>query len=63
MATAPADEFLDVDGLADLVKVPKHTIYQWRHKGTGPAAHRIGKHLRYRRSDVEAWLASLRDAS
>ncbi len=38
--------------------VPVATLYQWRHLGTGPKAYRLGKHLRYRQSDVEAWLAN-----
>lgn len=37
--------------------VPVATLYQWRHLGTGPKAYRLGKHLRYRQADVEAWLA------
>lgn len=37
--------------------VPVATLYQWRHLGTGPKAYRLGKHLRYRQSDVDAWLA------
>lgn len=37
--------------------VPVATLYQWRHLGTGPRAYRLGKHLRYRQTDVEAWLA------
>lgn len=37
--------------------VPVATLYQWRHHGTGPKAYRLGKHLRYRQTDVEAWLA------
>ena len=37
--------------------VPVGTLYQWRYTGTGPKAYRLGKHLRYRQADVEAWLA------
>ena len=37
--------------------MPVATLYQWRHLGTGPRAYRLGKHLRYRQADVEAWLA------
>lgn len=42
--------------VAEYLGVPKPTLYQWRHKGEGPPALRVGRHLRYRRSDVEAWL-------
>jgi excisionase family DNA binding protein len=34
------------------------TLYAWRYEGKGPRAHRVGRHLRYRWEDVEAWLAS-----
>jgi excisionase family DNA binding protein len=36
--------------------VPLKTVYQWRYAGTGPRAIRVGRHLRYRWSDVEEWL-------
>lgn len=42
--------------VAAFLKVPLPTIYQWRTTGRGPRATRVGKHLRWRRSDVEAWL-------
>lgn len=43
--------------LADYVKVPVKTIEKWRHEGTGPKGFRVGRHVRYRREDVEKWLA------
>jgi excisionase family DNA binding protein len=36
--------------------VPVKTLYNWRHGGIGPRASRVGRHLRYRWSDVEAWV-------
>lgn len=50
------DEFLTTDELADLLAVPVRTVYAWRHARTGPRGVRIGRHLRYRRTDVDAWL-------
>lgn len=38
--------------------IPVKTLVQWRYKGTGPKYVRVGKHVRYRWSDVEAWLAA-----
>jgi excisionase family DNA binding protein len=38
------------------LKVPIATLYQWRSRGLGPRAAKVGKHIRYRRSDVDAWL-------
>ncbi|MFC9296925.1 helix-turn-helix transcriptional regulator [Streptomyces sp. NPDC057011] len=44
--------------VAAYLQVPVGTLYQWRHKGYGPPAVRIGKHLRYTWSDVDAWWAA-----
>ena len=41
--------------VADYLGVPIGTLYQWRTRGSGPPGRRIGKHLRYKPDDVEAW--------
>jgi len=33
------------------------TLYVWRTRGKGPAAIKVGRHLRYRQSDIDLWLA------
>jgi predicted DNA-binding transcriptional regulator AlpA len=38
--------------------IPVRTLVQWRYKGIGPKYVKVGKYVRYRWSDVEAWLAS-----
>jgi excisionase family DNA binding protein len=44
--------------------IPVATLKRWRTERTGPAAMHIGRHVRYRRSAVEAWLAARdRDAA
>ena len=55
------DEFLDPQGLADFFGIPVRTVYAWRTRGEGPRAHKIGRHVRYRRDDVEDWLESQAD--
>lgn len=35
--------------------VPVNTLRFWRQNGYGPKAVKIGRRLRYRRADVEAW--------
>jgi predicted DNA-binding transcriptional regulator AlpA len=43
---------------ADLAKregVPVTTVYQWNRLGTGPRFMRIGRHSRYKLSDVIDW--------
>lgn len=53
------DELLTIKQLAELLQVPVATIYRWRHFGEGPCGIRVsGRHVRYRRSDVEAFLQS-----
>ena len=51
-----AEALLGIDALASELGVPVGTIYAWRHRGLGPRGYRIGKHVRYRRADIEAWL-------
>jgi excisionase family DNA binding protein len=48
---------LTIDEVSDLLGVPVRTLYRWRQIGYGPTAGRIGKHLRYRADDVEAFVA------
>jgi excisionase family DNA binding protein len=36
--------------------VPVTTIYAWRHAGVAPRGMRVGKHIRVRRSDLDAWM-------
>jgi predicted DNA-binding transcriptional regulator AlpA len=43
--------------------IPLRTIYNWRLRGEGPPADRVGKYLRYRRSEVDAWLEGRRDTA
>lgn len=51
-----ADRLLGPSELSEMVGVPVGTIYQWSSRGTGPRAIRVGRHLRWRRSEVERWL-------
>jgi len=42
--------------VADYLKVPLNTVYDWRRRRTGPKAAKVGIHLRYRWEDVDKWL-------
>ena len=42
--------------MADYLTVPLATLYQWRYLGTGPAAYRVGRYLRYEPGAVQTWL-------
>ena len=39
-----------------LLGVPEKTLAHWRTERTGPLALHIGVHVRYRLSDLEAWI-------
>lgn len=49
-------ELLSQQALAERLGVPLGTLTDWRYRNKGPAFVRIGKHIRYRTTDVEAWL-------
>jgi excisionase family DNA binding protein len=42
--------------VSEMLGIPVHTLYRWRYKGDGPVGYRVGRHVRYRREAVEAWL-------
>lgn len=45
-----------ITDVSDHLGVPVNTLYQWRTKGYGPTGRRIGKYVRYRPEDVDAWI-------
>lgn len=47
--------------VASFLQVPTKTLYRWRSMGEGPPALKVGRHLRYRWADVEAWLETRAD--
>ena len=56
-----AEKLMTLPELAELLGVPMGTLYGWRHRGEGPPGYRIGRHVRYRRAAVEAWIESQAD--
>jgi excisionase family DNA binding protein len=42
--------------IADYLGVPLGTVYQWSSRGGGPRLIKVGRHLRARWSDIEAYL-------
>jgi excisionase family DNA binding protein len=56
-----AKPYLTIDDLAALLQIPKKTIYNWRTQSPkkGPVGFTVGKHTRFRRVDVDAWVESL----
>ena len=51
------ERLMSVQELAAYLDIPVKTIYAWRYHGEGPRGFRIGRHVRFRWHDVEAWLA------
>ena len=51
------EKLLSVEEVAEFLSIPVSTLYQWRHKGTGPTAFRVGRFLRYDPVDVREWLS------
>lgn len=47
--------------LAAELQVSEQTIYDLRTQGRGPVGFRVGRCLRFRRSEIEAWLARLEE--
>jgi excisionase family DNA binding protein len=50
------ERLMSVEEVADYLGVPVATLYQWRHKGSGPAAYRVGRYLRYDPKALRTWL-------
>lgn len=53
------DPFLTLSELAARLSVSQQTLYDLRSQGRGPLGFRIGRELRFRASEVDAWLARL----
>lgn len=50
-------DLLTPDELAAKLRVKVGTLYAWRNRRTGPPSLKVGGSVRYRRSDVDEWLA------
>ena len=56
----PADHerLLSPTDVAAVLGVPIATLANWRWARTGPAFLRVGRHVRYRRDDLNRWIAT-----
>ena len=54
--TADVEPLLSTDEVSRVLVIPAGTLANWRSMGTGPRFLRVGRHVRYRRTDVEAWI-------
>lgn len=52
-----SDQLLTPKEAAAVLKVSLRTFYSWRYESRSyPPAIKVGKHLRYRKSALDAWL-------
>jgi excisionase family DNA binding protein len=61
MTLQAGDKLMSLTDVSEMLGIPVHTLYRWRHNGDGPAGYRVGRHVRYRREAVEAWLEQQAD--
>jgi excisionase family DNA binding protein len=50
------DRLLWPEQVAEMLGLPIGTLANWRYQGRGPAFVKVGRHVRYRRSDVLGWI-------
>src|SRR5215207_271035 len=61
MTLQAGDKLMSLTDVSEMLGIPVHTLYRWRHKGDGPVGYRVGRHVRYRREAVEAGLGQRAD--
>lgn len=52
------NKLLKTEEVAQTLGLKKNTMEIWRSKGQGPAFVRVGRAVRYREEDIEAYLAA-----
>ncbi|MEU2975976.1 helix-turn-helix domain-containing protein [Streptomyces hirsutus] len=55
-AQPPRRPLATAQEVADYLGVPVTTVYQWKYRGNGPKMIKVGRHLRARWEDVDAYL-------
>lgn len=53
--------WIGIEQLSAEINIPVRTIYSWRSRGLGPRGATFGRHVRFKREDVDAWIATLYD--
>ncbi len=49
-------ELFTISETSAYLRIPVETLRRWRTQGTGPRAAKVGKHLRYRKAEIDRWL-------
>ncbi len=55
------DNLLDIDQVADRLGMTPAAMHSMRYRGDGPRAVKIGRKLRFRADDIDAWIDSRRE--
>jgi excisionase family DNA binding protein len=50
------DALLTEDEAAESLRISVRTLQAWRLKAAGPPFVRVGRAIRYRRGDIQAWI-------
>ena len=61
MNVSGGERLMSIVELSEMLGIPIETLSGWRHCGEGLAGYRVGRHARYRRATVEAWLENQLD--
>jgi len=49
------DDLIGPEELAEYLGIPLPSVYAMNSRGTGPRRSKVGKHVRYRKGDVDRW--------
>ncbi len=50
------DKLLTTDEVSEYLSISPHTVEMWRRKKVGPPWHKVGRSVRYRESELLAWV-------
>jgi excisionase family DNA binding protein len=56
----PTPEYLNTTQAAAYLGFTRKNLEHWRSAGCGPAYFKVGRHVRYGRTDLDAWMAQRR---
>ncbi|MCY2961818.1 MAG: helix-turn-helix domain-containing protein [Planctomycetota bacterium] len=56
----PEPAYLDTPAAAAYLSVSRKQLEHWRSSGCGPVYSRLGRHVRYSRVDLDAWMSARR---
>ena len=50
------DRWFDTAQAANYIQYSESRLHQWRAEGAGPTFYRLGSRIRYKQSDLDAWI-------